>query len=59
MFDWILFTVAPMIIIAVVAVPVALVLAVCAGVTNYARRRAARLAAEAQEAGADVTPACE
>ena len=47
MFDWILFTVAPMVLIAMITVPVALLLAACMGVSNYKARRAARQAAEA------------
>lgn len=47
MFDWILFTVAPMVLIAMIAVPVALLLAVCMDVSNCRTRRAARQAAEA------------
>lgn len=59
MFESVFYTVAPMLIVGAVAVPVALVLSVCAGVHKYAEwceYKAAR-AAEAEadfEAGAAV-----
>lgn len=49
MFDWILFVVAPMIMVGLVAVVVAGALAICAGVTNWIARKEARAAAEAAE----------
>lgn len=57
MFESVFYTVAPMLVVGAVAVPVALVLSVCAGVHKYAEWRAykAARAAEADlEAGAAV-----
>ena len=49
MFDWILFILAPMIIVGIVAVVAAVALAICAGVTNWNARKEARAAVEAAE----------
>ena len=49
MYDWILFVVAPMIMVGLVAVVAAGALAICAGVTNWTARKEARKAAEATE----------
>ena len=49
MFDWILFILAPMIIVGLVAVVAAGALAICAGVTNWSARKEARAAAESAE----------
>lgn len=49
MFDWILFVLAPMILVGIVAVVAAGALAICAGVTNRAARKEARAAARAAE----------
>ena len=53
MFDSVFYTVAPMLIVGAVAVPVALVLSVCAGVHKYAEWHAYK-AARAAEAEADL-----
>ena len=53
MFDWILFILAPMIIVGIVAVVAAGALAICAGVTNRNARKEARAAAEVE--GAAIT----
>ncbi len=52
MFESVFYTVAPMLIVGAVAVPVALVLSVCAGVHKYAEWREYK-AARAVEAEAD------
>lgn len=53
MFESVFYTVAPMLIVGAVAVPVALVLSVCAGVHKYAEWREHK-AARAAEAEADL-----
>lgn len=52
MFESVFYTVAPMLIVGAVAVPVALILSVCAGVHKYAEWREYK-AARAAEAEAD------
>lgn len=54
MYDWILFTLAPMIIMGMIAVVVAGALAICAGLNNRANRREAAAAAEAAQVAAEV-----
>ena len=53
MFESVFYTVAPMLIVGAVAVPVALVLSVCAGVHKYAEWREYK-AARGAEAEADL-----
>ncbi len=53
MFESVFYTVAPMLVVGAVAVPVALVLSVCAGVHKYAEWREYK-AARAAEAEADL-----
>lgn len=53
MFESVFYTVAPMLVVGAVAVPVALVLSVCAGVHKYAEWREYK-AARAAEAEADI-----
>lgn len=53
MFESVFYTVAPMLIVGAVAIPVALILSVCAGVHKYAEWREYK-AARAAEAEADL-----
>lgn len=53
MFESVFYTVAPMLVVGAVAVPVALVLSVCAGVHKYAEWREYK-AARAAEVEADI-----
>lgn len=53
MFESVFYTVAPMLVVGAVAVPVALVLSVCAGVHKYAEWREYK-AARSAEAEADL-----
>lgn len=56
MFESVFYTVAPMVVIGFIAVPVALVLSICAGVQKYAEWREYKAALATEEA-AEVSAA--
>lgn len=56
MFESVFYTVAPMVVIGFIAVPVALVLSICAGVQKYTEWREYKAALAAEEA-AEVSAA--
>lgn len=54
MYESVFYTVAPMVLVGVVAVPAALAMSICAGVRWFAERRELK-AAEADAEGAEAT----